>query len=219
MRRCFPRLNLSAFLALTLVVGCALGSVIRRADMQRAAVQSLRARGAIVRYDWEWRDEGPIRAAAPWWPGWLEHAMGIDLLSTPVHVLAATPLSEEELRRLGELRGLEHLVLAGAWVDDRSFTFVSELTRLRFLYLESTNVGDDGLKHLERLSELSDLSLGDCRFGQKGALALTHLPNLRSVVLRGPQAGDARQELIRNVLPAVTIIWAPPVTRRQTPFR
>jgi len=53
---------------LVLVIGGGLGSIIRSARDQFAAVKAIKAAGGNVSYEWEWKDGRSIPDGTSWWP-------------------------------------------------------------------------------------------------------------------------------------------------------
>jgi hypothetical protein len=52
--RRFLRFSVRGLIVLVLVIGAAIGWLVRSAHIQRDAVAAIRAAGGAVKYDWEW---------------------------------------------------------------------------------------------------------------------------------------------------------------------
>ena len=68
------RISLRRLIVLVPVLGSALGWIVSRAKIQHDAVAAIERTGGSVKYQWEWKDEGPISSGKPKWPKWvLDH--------------------------------------------------------------------------------------------------------------------------------------------------
>jgi len=75
--------------------------------------------------------------------------------------LVDTQISDEGLRKLGELSNLRTLRLAGTAITDAGLAHLASQTELRTLDISRTDVTDAGLQHLKGASKLRDLRTTD----------------------------------------------------------
>lgn len=179
------RLSRSAWLvraAIVLVVAAIalkIGVVTYR---RTVAVRKLELAGGSVDY-------------SPVGPVWLHRLMGkgqLYLVSEAVCVrLVNNPLAGREMEYVGDLHGLEDLILSGTPLTDSGFKHVQRLTRLKRLYMPGTQITDDGLKSISRLTKLERLNLDGTRIGDDGLLHVKALTKLRELSLNGTQITDA----------------------------
>jgi hypothetical protein len=73
-----PRVQLSvrASLLLVALLGCGLGWIVRRAHVQRNAVEAIQRAGGWVRYNWQFKNGALVRNGAPKGPKWLVGLLG-----------------------------------------------------------------------------------------------------------------------------------------------
>src|SRR5262245_9470051 len=67
----YLRISLRGLIVLVLVIGSALGWIINRAKVQRDAVAVIERSGGTVKYQWDWKDEGPSSSGKLAWARWL----------------------------------------------------------------------------------------------------------------------------------------------------
>jgi internalin A len=194
--------RLRSFLVLVLVLGCGLGWLVRRAQIQRNAVAAIRRAGGYVKYDWEWKDLEPIPVGKPLWPQWLVSCIGVDYFGSVsyVHLNHNPKASDVELTYLRGLTGLEQLYLCDTDVNDLGLVYVSGLTRLRFLNLRRTKLGDVGLGHLKRLTNLRSLLLGHTKVTDDGLCHLEQLTSLQTLDLNSTDITDAGLEHLKGLV-------------------
>ena len=76
--RRFMRFSVRRLIVLVLVVGAALGWIVRGARIQREAVSEIRRAGGTVKYNWDESNGMFIASHKPWAPGWLVNLVGVD---------------------------------------------------------------------------------------------------------------------------------------------
>jgi uncharacterized protein (TIGR02996 family) len=104
-------------------------------------------------------------------------------------------LSDEQLRAVSELPGVETLVLNGPNVADAQLAHLHAMKRLRSLDLVSSQVTDAGLGRLRPLAGLKVLFLDRCRgVGDAGLAVLGGLVGLEHLALSGTTITDAGLE-------------------------
>jgi Leucine rich repeat/Leucine Rich repeat len=211
--RKYLRFSVRALIVLVLVIGLAVGWIVRSAQVQRDAVAAIAKAGGAVGYDWE--HGRPGGNGAPRAPEWLVDALGVDYFGHVVavesftnasdavltHVLCLPELYElslkgpnvtdSEIARLKELTKLTSLGLDGTQVSDAGIARLTELTKLTSLSLRFTKVTDAGLAHLTRLTNLSSLDLAGTGLTDAGSVYLKGLTNLEVLDLRGTEVTDA----------------------------
>jgi hypothetical protein len=84
--RRYLRLTVRALIVLVLVIGGALGWLVRSARLQRDAVGAIAKAGGTVFYDWEWKDGTYISGGQPFARKWLVGRIGVDYFGHPVCV-------------------------------------------------------------------------------------------------------------------------------------
>ena len=76
--RRYLRFSMRGLIVLLVVIGVALGWLVRGARNQREAVAAIRKTGGLVSYDWESKNGKWVRNGRPWAPKWLVDALGVD---------------------------------------------------------------------------------------------------------------------------------------------
>jgi hypothetical protein len=230
-RRRFLRFNVRELIVLVLVIGAALGWIVRSVHIQRDAVTAITKAGGYVKYDWEWQSLSPIPNGKPMYPRWLVDCLGVDYFGNVsyVHFDHNPQAGDAKLADLRGLNRLEQLYLCDTNITDPGLAHVSGLTRLQFLNLRRTKLGDLGLGHLKRLTRLRSLLLGGTSVTDAGLvhvkgltslevldLDLTHitdaglvhlkgLTNLSELNLNGTQVTDAGVQELKRALPKLKI--------------
>jgi hypothetical protein len=200
------RISVGAFLALVLVIGGALGWIVRSARCQRDAVAAITSAGGQVWYEWEYQNgRFYTREFHCPWPKWLVDLVGVDYAGNVIRVDLTKRGSDEVLARVGNLGRLEELALGDSPVTDSGLAHLSRLTKLKWLYLPGTRISDSGLAHRKGLTRLKHLSLMETAVTDAG---LAHLHGLSA--LEGLQAGDgqftdAGVRELRKFLPSLSI--------------
>jgi hypothetical protein len=214
------RFSVRALLIVGLLLGGWLGSIVRTAGRQRAAVAAMRSAGAWVRYDWEYRRaEKQLRAGESLrWPLWLEDSVGVDYFHDVISVGMGNKdgFADADLLRVADLRQIENLALNGSRTTDPGLANLGSLGKLNSLYLNlpgitdaglvhlnglssllklsivrDTPITDAGLVHLKRLESLQFLDLSDAKISGAGLVHLQHLNRLERLNLSGCEVTDA----------------------------
>jgi hypothetical protein len=172
-------------IASVIIVGAALGWIVRQAHVQRDAVAAIEEAGGAVRYDWEWSNGKSSPGGKPWAPGWLVRLIGVDYFG---HVTAA---------------GLHHVSAA---TSDAAMAQVGRLTRVESLHLDHSSVSDSALRHLKDLTHLNDLVLYRTEVSDAGLMHLKGLTSLSYLQLDGTQVTDAGVRGLKQALPSLRII-------------
>ncbi|WP_165247203.1 leucine-rich repeat domain-containing protein [Paludisphaera soli] len=183
-RRWRPRLSVRAMMAVVLGVAVLLGWPIRRANVQRRAVEAIKKADPRAFFSYDYQSPGgkgydPM--ATPPAPTWLRRLLGDEFFQEVDSVTVVGPATEDELAPLHDfgrlrslyirdtsgigdgsallrdLRNLESLQLLNPGVQDSWLVHLPSLTNLRHLDLGGTSVTDDGLARLARLVDLEYL--------------------------------------------------------------
>jgi hypothetical protein len=184
-----------------------LGWIINRARVQRDAVAAIELAGGKVMYDgeWTWKKYWPVPTGSTRWPHWLVERIGIDHLSNVTYVDLRSCGSDELLARVGQLRGLKYLTLAGSRVTDARLANLRGLTDLEWLSLDDTQISDDGLVYLTGLRQLQTLSLGLTRVSDAGLPHLKMLTRLKRLSLYLTEVSDDAGRDLQRALPGTRI--------------
>ncbi len=155
-----------------------------------------------------------------------------DLQWLSFHAWGPSTRTDNALRCIGHMAGLEGLDLAGTHVTDAGLAHIAGLVHLRTLLLEGNpvtdaglvhlanltkletldvwgsrvDVSDAGLVHLARLTALQDLTLWGARITDAGLMHFRRLTSLRRLGLSGTGVSDAGREELRRMLPGLESI-------------
>jgi hypothetical protein len=226
----YLRLSLRGLIVLVLVIGAALGWIVRSARIQHNAVTAIRNAGGDVGYNWEWSNGKVLPGGKPWAPSRLVDLIGVDYFGH-VTVVALYPtataapmvpvgrltglqrldafgssVSDAGLAHLKGLAELSALDLDGTQLTDAGLRHLKGLTSLTWLGLRETHVTDAGLVHLKGLTKLSVLTLGGTQVTDAGLTQLKGLKSLTRLGLRGTKVTDAGPKELSQALPSLTII-------------
>ncbi len=230
-RRRFLRFSIRGLIVLVLVIGGALGWLVRSARDQRGAAATIMAAGGIVQYNWEWRNGKSYPAAKPWVPDWLVDRIGIDYFghvtqvafygggaeadSHLTHVarlaqlerlsLTGSPISDAGLAHLSNLTSLSRLDIDYTPITNAGLVHLTGLTRLSVLVLNGTHVTDTGLEHLKSLASLTELNLAGTQVTDAGLAHLKGLRRLTTLNVVRTQVTDAGAQSLKQALPGLTI--------------
>jgi internalin A len=196
------RLSVRALMVLVLITGAGLGWVIHRARVQREAVAAIRKAGGQVAYNWEWKNgHWVLRGGKPLTPNaprWLVHTLGIDFFGHVALVNISLPDDPDEVfTHIGQLEGLEDLLLSGSPPSDAALVHLNGLHRLRNLEINWTQhpnnarITDAGLSQIAKLINLEQLSLAYTQITDAGLAQLERLKRLEGLSLEGTQVTDA----------------------------
>ena len=174
--------------------------MVRRASVQRNAVDAISRHGAAVLYDWQFKNGVADRQARLWAPKWLVDQIGIDYFGKAVYVFASGRKTEDATSvAIGCLDQLERLEIGGSAVTDGGLANLRSLTRLRYMDLAASEIGDAGLAHLRCLTSLEFLNLNATQVGDAGLLSLNGLTNLETLYLWRTQVSDAGLGYLRGL--------------------
>jgi hypothetical protein len=132
-------------MALVLTLGCGLGWIVHRAQVQREAVAAIRRAGGSVMYEHQLR---PRIRGEPWWPRSAAEILGIDYFDDVKSVFLESKEFDKNLR------------LDETAVGDEGMAHLAMLTGLQILTLNGTAVTDAGLRSIDGLTGLARLADG-----------------------------------------------------------
>ena len=196
------RFSVRTLIFIVLVIGCVLGwgvRVVRRAQVQRYAVETIRIAGGGVYYDWELQGGEIVWDRKPNVPRWLVGILGVDYFG---HVTKADMGSRGDdaiLVQVGKLSQLEELSVSGPSVTDDGLAHIEGLTQLRELARRGTAVSDRGLRHLRRMTQLERLDIEPPTIGDLGLGYLSGLTHLGALNLDGSRVTDAGLAHLRGM--------------------
>ena len=163
------RISVRGLIVLVLIVGGWLGWMVRGAQVQREAVETIRRAGGSVQYDWELFRGLTDPNAKPPAPDWLVRLVGVDYFGNVVRVVLSRPghlwqharagIERCDSGQRGSLAHLETLDVTHTSLDDAGLAHLEPLRRLKQLGMVKTNVTDAGLIHLKGMSALRWLGL------------------------------------------------------------
>jgi serine/threonine protein kinase/Leucine-rich repeat (LRR) protein len=87
----------------------------------------------------------------------------VDFPKLEILYLSGTPLTDDALVYIGQLRHLRELTLFSTRITDAGLAHLHELTKLQSLHLAMTDITDDGLAHLATMKQLEWLAFVKCR--------------------------------------------------------
>jgi hypothetical protein len=204
--RRYLRFSVRGLIVLVLVIGAALGWIVREAHIQRDAVAAIRRAGGSVSYDWEWSDGKPVPGGKPRAPGWVIDLIGADNFGHVTLVILAPPsATDATLAHVGRLTRLQELYVGSPSVSDAGLENLTGLTNLSILSLSGTPVSDRGLAKLMGLIKLFHLNLSDTPITDAGLVSLRGLTKLASVMVGNTQVTDAGVKELNIALPNLTI--------------
>ena len=188
------RLSLRALMILVLIMGGALGWIVRSAQVQREAVAAIQKAGGRVWYEpWDYKNGRPIRGGKPWWPKWLVGLVGVDYFGTVRLVLHRGKGSDGELAQIGRLTGLRELNLSLTSVSDAGLAHLKRLTGLTWMQLDlqESAVTDAGLAHIRKVPGIQQLDLTGTMVSDAGLAQLRGLTGLQDLILNGTKVTGA----------------------------
>jgi hypothetical protein len=197
--RRFLRFSMRGLIVLVLVIGGAMGWLVRAARIQRAAAAAISGIGGSVMYNWEWNNGRSYSGATPWVPKWLSDRVGVDYFGhiTSVWLCAVSMETDAALAPVLRLTQLQRLSLTGSSISDSGLARMRDMTSLSRLDLDYTKVTDAGLAHLKSLTGISVLSLDATHVTDAGLAQLKQLTNLAELNLGGTQITDAGLEHLK----------------------
>jgi hypothetical protein len=111
-------------------------------------------------------------------------------------VLATPDITNHEIERLAEIRGLEEVRLSGTSIDDQALFHLTKLPQMKRLDISYTAVSDDALFHVMAMSALEELRVHDTNVTTTGlAFLRQNCPRLRIQPAPGRPLTDSLAQL------------------------
>ena len=158
-----PRAGLRAAIGVLLVLGMLAGWAamgIQKAGRQADAVAVLRAAGASVYFDYQWKDGQPVPHGTPPEAAWLRRLLGDDFFDRAVAVdLRQTSDPDALAHHLLLLPYLTHINAADTRLTDVSLSFWRRMPGLTSIDLSGTQITAAGIQPLRRMPNLKQLRL------------------------------------------------------------
>ena len=175
-----------------------LGLHLQAAKRQRKAVETIRAAGGWVAYDYAWKDGDWIKGGKSSVPQWLSTTLGEDAFHSVVAVHMAAMfhlaydgshshigpdpdavISSEVWQAIENLPSTQWLSLNARTLSDEELRHLRGLRRLTELKMEAVPIDGSGLEHLASLANLQSLSLSRIHLKDEHVHWLTHMKQLR----------------------------------------
>ena len=200
-------------LLILVTIGCVGGGWwLNRAFRQRAAVrrfyeltadrQSHRHDAPVTMcYRYQGKDQY-YKPIIPKWLHWLRDMIGEECFGEVTGVqLLDTTATDEDLKHLAVLPGVERIWLARTKITDEGMPLLKVCPKLTFIGLDQTPVTDDGISHLTAFRDLESLSLNGTKITDAGLEHLARLPRLKELWLRNTAITDAGYQELQAALP------------------
>ena len=214
-------------LLILVTVGCICGGWwLNRAFQQRTAVRRFYELTAhrpdshgdslvTMGYRHQGKDEY-YKPIIPKWLHWLRDMIGEECFGEVTGVqLLDTPATNEDLKHLAVLPGVERIWLARTKVTDEGMPLLKVCPKLKFLGLDGTPITDEGIAHLTAFPDLESLSLSGTKITDAGLEHLARLPRLKELWLRNTAITDAGYQKLQAALPDCEIQADVPSYHRQ----
>ena len=219
---CRPRFSLR-FLAVVVTLLCIwLGLVASRAQQQRLIVESLRARGIIVYYDYqigenlELLDDVEARQAS-----WICRLLGEDYFATVIGVdcrdMDYEP-GDDDVLEIAKLSGLRFANLAkvqnsGVWMDVNSVRAAVGLGNARVspveLQMYTSRLSEVGLASLAPVCHtLEELEIAGESIDDARITPVEKFSKLRKLTIHDSRVSAQKVEHLRTILPECDVIAA-----------
>ena len=118
-------------------------------------------------------------------------------------------VTDEGLRHIGRLRSLRVLDLTGARITDAGLAHIAHLPQLATLRLDDTAITDRAVSHLRSMPALSRLSLSRTFISDLGFVYLCDFQNLTALYLLETQVTEEEVDRIGSATPKLSIMASP----------
>jgi len=153
-----------------------LGSEIRYAKRQGAAVDSLLNLGGKVYWDYEFVDgritweasEGKVKAPGPLWLKSLVGEKGLAEVTYFQSGFDDTELTDDDLVHVGQLRGLQTVLIHRTKITDSGIAHLQKLPQLRCFLFRGEGLSNDSVEHLNSMPQLSEVALTNTKINDEG---------------------------------------------------
>lgn len=211
MRPPRPRLthSIRSLMLLVLIFGALLGWKVRRAAVQRRAVNEIRRVGGTVYYEHQVGADlqmllgpgGGILDAHPWAPAWLQNAVGaeyfqevviVDFLPGDYRWRSKPEPDDETLAAIATLDRLKVLGVGNWMINDAGLARLAGMPRLKKLLLDCARITNSGLTTLATMPALEELELDYSRgkFNRDTVAAIARPGRLKRLSLIKPNLSD-----------------------------
>jgi internalin A len=184
------RFTVRRMMVLVLILGCGLGWVVHRANVQRDAVAAIERGGGNAYYDWQFsyptggRSWHLNKNASPNAPKWLVKALGPDYFGHVKRVYFRRKVTDATMEHIGRLDQIESLQLEGLpALTDAGMVHLRGLTRLRNLVILRSPITGAGLANVSGLTRLEVLRLTNMPFNDADLRHLEDLKDIRNLDL------------------------------------
>ena len=223
-RRRWFRYSLRTLLIVVAIFCIIAGTVVKRANDQKAAVAAIRDLGGRIAYANQFSDVEPLA------PEWLRKLLGDDyffrvgvvifmgptindgnfasikrLPDVSWLTVSGTEVTDAGLVHLEGMTNLHMLTFGPTKIDGSGLVHLEGLTKLHTLGLSNTGVGDESLAHLSRLTSLEKLFLDQTKVTDRGLEHLKGLTRLAELRLKGTAVTDEGVSTLQQALPNCTI--------------
>ena len=142
----------------------------------------------------------------PNWLHWLRDMIGEECFGevTGVQILD-TPATNDDLKHLAVLPGVERIWLARTNVTDEGIPRLLVCRKLKFIGLDDLPITDSGIAQLTALQDLESLSLSGTKITDAGLAHLARLPRLKELWLRNTAITDEGYQKLQAALPLCQI--------------
>lgn len=172
-----------------LALGCAwIGFERHKSAQYQQISRALVASGAKVHAYPPWG--GPGRQFRS---GWSRLLLGDDSfeLTNSVSAGLSSRITDDDIKRIGQLKYLDILDLSDLPVTDQSLAYIGRLVHLTILRIDRARITDVGLRKLSGLTELEILSLDGNGVSDAALELAAGLPNLESLVVSDTRVTDS----------------------------
>ena len=192
----FSLRSLLIFIAVV-AAGCAwLTGKVKRKRWERAAVEALRKKGAMVTYDYN-----RVRNGTPPGPAWMRRLLGDNYFSEVEWVCMDGKVDDNDLKGVAQFPQLKSLTMMGRGFTDAGLVNLEELRELGQLNLSQTAITNDGLEHIKGLTQLTELWLYGTKVTDTGLVRLRGLTKLKYLSLAFTNVSDGGVDELQRALP------------------
>ena len=169
-----------------------IGDDLLRARVQRPVVAEIEAAGGHVYFDFQIKADGIHPQSDPPGSEMVRSVLGDDIYATAECVMFWDPnTSDDDIKSIHKLPGLQHLSLRGVNVTDASVPVLLKTRRLKGLNLSRASLSPIGLGRLASLEAIRSLTLHGNSFSNEHFKTLPEFRNLETLqVIDAPISGD-----------------------------
>jgi hypothetical protein len=112
--------------------------------------------------------------------------------------LDGSPLVDDDLAELAELKNLECVVFANTRISGTGLAYLSRLPKLKSLDISHTDVDDAALEQVSKMTSLESLRIDGAHISNAGLQHLAQLPRLHELSCSSTQVTDAGLDELLN---------------------